>query len=90
MTPTSYTTIEEIQLRKAMLQTEIQKDSNKLSNEWRSLFKQPEALDRKASPTKRFNSLLSTGAGLFDQLQQRGGVTCRDNSCVHCINSSSP
>ena len=90
MTPTSYTTIEEIQLRKAMLQTEIQKDSNKLSNEWSSLFKKPEALDRKASPTKRFNSLLSTGAGLFDQLQKCGGVTCRDNSCVHCINSSSP
>lgn len=68
MTPTSYTTIEEIQLRKTMLQTEIQKDSNKLSNEWRSLFKKPEALDRKASPTKRFNSLLSTGAGLFDAM----------------------
>ena len=31
-----------------------------------------------------------TGAGLFDQLQKCGGVTCRDNSCVHCINSSSP
>ena len=31
-----------------------------------------------------------TGAGLFDQLQKCGGVTCRDNSCVHSINSSSP
>lgn len=65
-TPMSYTTLEEIQLRKAMLLTEIQKDSNKLGNEWQSLFKKPDALNRKATPAKRFNSLLSTGAGVLD------------------------
>ncbi len=62
----SYTTIEEIQLRKAMLLAEIQKDSNKLGNEWKSLFQKPDALNRKATPSKRFNSLLSTGAGMLD------------------------
>jgi len=62
----SYTTIEEIQLRKAMLLTEIQKDSNKLGNEWKSLFQKPDALNRKATPTKRLNSVLSAGAGMLD------------------------
>lgn len=66
MTHMSYTTIEEIQLRKAMLLAEIQKDSNKLGNEWKSLFQKPDALNRKATPSKRFNSLLSTGAGMLD------------------------
>ncbi len=68
MTPTSYTTIEEIQLRKAMLQTEIQKDSNKLGNEWRSLFQKPEALNGKATPAKRFNSMLNMGTGMLDAM----------------------
>lgn len=67
MTPTSYTTIEEIQLRKAMLQTEIQKDSNKLGNEWRSLFQKPEA-QRKGYPAKRFNSMLNMGTGMLDAM----------------------
>lgn len=62
----SYTTIEEIQLRKAMLLTEIQKDSNKLGNEWKSLFQKPDALNRKATPSRCFNSLLNTGAGMLD------------------------
>lgn len=66
MTRMSYTTIEEIQLRKAMLLAEIQKDNNKLGNEWKSLFQKPDALNRKATPSKRFNSLLSTGAGMLD------------------------
>lgn len=62
----SYTTLEEIQLRKAMLLAEIQKDSNRLGNDWRSLFQKPDALNRKATPSKRFNSLLNTGAGFLD------------------------
>lgn len=62
----SYTTIEEIQLRKAMLLADIQKDSNKLGNEWKSLFQKPDALNRKATPSKRFSSLLNTGAGMLD------------------------
>ncbi len=66
MTRMPYTTIEEIQLRKAMLLDEIHRDSNKLGNEWKSLFQKPDALNRKATPAKRFNSLLSTGAGMLD------------------------
>lgn len=65
-TPIAYKTIEEIQLRKAMVLKDIQKDDNKIHNQWASLFYKPDALRKSATPSKRINSLMNTGAGVFD------------------------
>lgn len=65
-TPISYKTIEEIQLRKAMVQKDIQKADNKIRTLWTSLFTKPDALRKNATPSKRINSLMNTGAGVFD------------------------
>lgn len=65
-TPISYNTIEEIQLRKAMILKDIQKADNKIHNQWTSLFTKPAALNNNATPSKRINSLMTTGAGVFD------------------------
>lgn len=67
-TPISYKTIEEIKLRKAMLLKDIQKDDMRIKNLWSSLFSRPAALKSNASPSKRINSMMSTGAGVFDAL----------------------
>lgn len=67
-TPISYKTIEEIKLRKAMLLKDIQKDDMRIKNLWNSLFSRPAALKSNASPSKRINSMMSTGAGVFDAL----------------------
>lgn len=61
-----YQTIDDIRLRKAMLLSDIQKDSAKLSKEWHSLFHKPVAMSRNATPGKRINSLLNSGAGIID------------------------
>ena len=41
---TPYTSIQEIQSRKALLRKEIQQDSLKIENQWRSLFQKPVAI----------------------------------------------
>ncbi|MGI6232834.1 MAG: hypothetical protein ACOYJF_08290 [Prevotella sp.] len=64
--PTSYHTIEEIQMRKAMLQTDIKKVDHKIHEQWTSLFKKPEAIDSTATPSRRIRSIMSVGAGAFD------------------------
>ena len=64
--PASYNTIEEIQPRKSLLQKDMLKDDGKIRNQWHSLFSPPAALSKNASRAKRINSLLNTGAGLFD------------------------
>ncbi len=64
--PISYKTIEEIRLRKAMLLKDIQKDDSHMRNQWHSLFSKPVALRSNVVPSKRINSLMSTGAGIFD------------------------
>lgn len=51
-----------------MLRTDIQKDSAKIDKQWHSLFSKPVALKKDATPSKRINSLLSSGAGLFDAI----------------------
>lgn len=64
--PITYNTIEEIRLRKAIILKDIQRDDNKLHNQWHSLFAKPVALSKNTSPSKRISSLMNTGAGLVD------------------------
>lgn len=66
--PITYKTLEEIRLRKAMLLRDIQKDDNRIENLWKSLFRKPTAFQKNASPSKRINSFIATGAGFLDAL----------------------
>jgi|GEM_PF-1064244 len=63
---TPYSSIQEIQSRKALLRKEIQQDSLKIENQWRSLFQKPVALKANATPAQRIASILSTGTGVLD------------------------
>nr|WP_276909089.1 hypothetical protein [Hallella colorans] len=65
---TIYTKLEQIQLRKAMIQKEIQKDDHKIKGHWNSLFAKSRQITKSTSPTKRFGGLMTTGAGLFDAI----------------------
>lgn len=65
-TPTTFQTIEEIRIRKTILLKDIQKDNDKIDFLWHSLFHKPKPLEKNTTPSKRINSLLSTGAGLID------------------------
>ena len=62
----SYQSIEEIRLRKAALQKEIEADSAKIDEKWHSLFKKPEALSKSATPSQRISGIISPGAGVLD------------------------
>ena len=62
----SYQSIEEIRLRKAALQKEIEADSPKIEEKWHSLFKKPEALLKSATPSQRISGIISSGAGVLD------------------------
>lgn len=65
-TVSSYQSIEEIRLRKAALQKEIEADSAKIDEKWHSLFKKPEALSKPATPSQRISGIISSGAGVLD------------------------
>lgn len=65
-TVSSYQSIEEIRLRKAALQKEIEADSAKINEKWHSLFKKPEALSKSATPSQRISGIISSGAGVLD------------------------
>ena len=62
----SYQSIEEIRLRKAALQKEIEADSAKIDEKWHSLCKKPEALSKSATPSQRISGIISSGAGVLD------------------------
>lgn len=62
----TYSAIEQIQLRKAMLLKDIQKDDNKIRTQWHALFTRPDALKANATPSRRLTSMVNTGAGFFD------------------------
>lgn len=62
----SYQSIEEIRLRKAALQKEIEADSAKIDEKWHSLFKKPVALSKSATPSQRISGIISSGAGVLD------------------------
>lgn len=65
-TVSSYQSIEEIRLRKAALQKEIEADSAKIDEKWHSLFKKPEALSKSATPSQRISGIISSGAGVLE------------------------
>lgn len=65
-TPPTFQTIEEIRIRKALLLKDIQKDNDKIDLLWHSLFHKPKTFGQTTAPSKRINSLLSTGTGLID------------------------
>lgn len=65
-TVSSYQSIEEIRLRKAALQKEIEADSAKIDEKWHSLFKKPAALSKSATPSQRISGIISSGAGVLD------------------------
>lgn len=65
-TVSSYQSIEEIRLRKAALQKEIEADSAKIDEKWHSLFKKPEALSKSATPSQRISGIISSGACVLD------------------------
>lgn len=65
-TVSSYQSIEEIRLRKAALQKEIEADSAKIDEKWHSLFKKPEALSKSVTPSQRISGIISSGAGVLD------------------------
>ena len=62
----SYQSIEEIRLRKAALQKEIEADSAKIDEKWHSLFKKPDALLKSATPSQRISGIIRSGAGVLD------------------------
>lgn len=53
-------------MRKAALLKDIEADSAKIEEKWRSLFKKPDALSKPATPSQRITGIISTGAGLLD------------------------
>jgi len=61
-----YSSLNEIRLRKELLQKDIEADDAKIKALWHSLFVRPDALSKKATPSKRMQSLFSIGAGAFD------------------------
>ncbi len=62
---TSYNSLAEIRARREALGKEIEADGQQIKKLWGQLFAkdEPEAY---ATPSKRLNRLLSTGAGMFD------------------------
>lgn len=61
-----YSSLNEIRLRKELLRKDIEADDAKIKALWKSLFVRPDALSKKATPSKRMQSLFSIGAGAFD------------------------
>lgn len=61
-----YHSIEEIRSRKALLLKDIQKDSERIDQQWHSLFKKPTSLTKGATPSQRLTGILNAGAGAID------------------------
>lgn len=61
-----YCSLTEIRLRKELLQKEMETDSEKIKQQWNSLFVKPKAFSKSTSPSKRISSLMSMGAGALD------------------------
>lgn len=62
----AYRTLEEIRLRKAQLLADIAKDNNRIGKLWNNLFHKKDK--GKQASSRRFTSLLNTGAGVLDGL----------------------
>lgn len=62
---TDYRTLDDIRLRKAMLQTAIAKDNAKIKGLWDSLFHKPA---KKSKPSRKLAGLMNTGTSIVDGL----------------------
>lgn len=65
ITPT-YQSLEGIRQRKAVLLTDIRKESQEIDKLWSSLFHEPVMLKKNVTASQRINSLINTGAGALD------------------------
>lgn len=65
-TPATYSTLEEIRMRKALLLKDIQKDGDRIDHQWHSLFHRPQGISKSATPSKRIGSFMNIGAGFID------------------------
>ena len=63
---TSFNSIDEILARKELLRKDIEKDSERIDQQWHSLFHKPTALTKNASTSQRINSFINAGAGALD------------------------
>ncbi len=63
-TSPSYTTLEEIRLRKAQLVADMRQDEKRINKEWNRLV-HPKRTGR-SSASSRLNSIVATGTGVFD------------------------
>ena len=61
----TYQSLSDIRQRKMKLQGEIASEEKNIKRLWDSLFHQGKA-DRVATPSRRFQSLFTTGAGIVD------------------------
>ena len=64
--PHSYRSLEAIQARKEYILKDIQKDDQQIRTLWGNLFHKPAMLVSSKTPSKRINSLMTAGAGVFD------------------------
>ncbi len=65
-TSITYRSLEAIRARKEYILKDIQKDDQHIRTLWASLFHKPDMLVSAKTPSKRINSLMTTGAGVFD------------------------
>lgn len=65
-TPATYSTLEEIRMRKTLLLKDIQKDGDRIDHQWHSLFHRPHGISKSATPSKRIGSFMNIGAGFID------------------------
>ena len=57
-----YKTLDDIRSRKEALRKELQNDNLSMKTHWNTLFHKPES----KMPSRRFASLMTTGASVFD------------------------
>lgn len=65
-TPATYHSLAELRMRKSLLLKDIQKDSDKIDQQWHSLFQRPQSLSKDAAPSKRIGSIISLGGSFID------------------------
>lgn len=57
--------LDEIDIRKDILRDKVHENEKEIRTLWNSLFRKPDAFTS-SLPSKRFTSLISTGAGVLD------------------------
>ena len=82
--PIAYKSLADIRLHKEMVRNDIIKDDQKIKALWNDLFHKSAMLNASATPSKRLNGLMTTGAGILD------GIILGWNSIVNSRNSFIP